>query len=490
MPEWLKAATLAAGATQISQPEGHAPLEAAPAEAGAPVTPVEAAPEAATAEPAEEIPDWVKGMAAGAAVGALRDESQPAEGELFPASLPDWLEEAKPEEAAAAPAELPAGEANIEQGELPTWVQAMRPMEAAVGATAAVEEEEFIEDKGPLSGFSNVLPSAAGLAAARKVSAYPNKLVVNESQRGQMELLERLVGAERAAKKVAPRRRISSGRMLRWGIALMLLVFVLLPIMFHTSITPSGKLNPPPLNATIKAVNDLPSGATVLVVVDYQPAFSAELEAAAAPLLDQLRTKGATVVFISSTATGSALADRLVVRVNDDMSGSAPEQYINLGYLTGGPSGITSFVNYPTGTAPKTISGQPAWQLPPLQQISSLSDFAAMVVLTDSSDTGAIWIEQSRPSLGQAPLLMALSAQAEPMLQPYYDSGQVQGMVTGLPGGVAYEQSNGIASIGSSYWDPFSVGFLVADVIVAFGGVAALLLAWQSRRARPPDEAE
>jgi hypothetical protein len=62
-------------------------------------------------------------------------------------------------------------------------------------------------------------------------------------------------------------------------------------------------------------------------------------------------------------------------------------------------------------------------------------------------------------------------------------------MVTGLPGGVAYEQANGISSIGSHYWDGFSVGFLVADFIVAIGGVMALFAAWQSRRVRAPGEA-
>ena len=38
------------------------------------------------------------------------------------------------------------------------------------------------------------------------------------------------------------------------------------------------------------------------------------------------------------------------------------------------------------------------------------------------------------------PMLMVISAQAEPMIRPYYDSGQLQGLVTGLAGGKAYEE--------------------------------------------------
>jgi hypothetical protein len=317
--------------------------------------------------------------------------------------------------------------------------------------------------------------------------AYPNKMLVNESQQGQIELLERLVADEGPPNRSA-RAAITSNRLLRWGIAALLLVFVLLPII-SGPLTPAVRLYPPELGATIKAVNALPADATVLVVVDYQPAFSGEMEAAITPLLDHLRLKGATAVFVSSSSTGSALADRLVARVNSDLGGPSPDQYINLGYLTGGASGITNFVADPVQAAPQTIAApRPGCACP--QDVNSLGDFDALVVLTDSSDTGAIWIEQSRTLLGLSPLLMAISAQAEPMLQPYYDSGQVQGMVTGLAGGVAYEQANGIPSIGSSYWDPFSVGFLVADFIVAIGGVMALLAAWQARRAQPAKEAQ
>jgi hypothetical protein len=506
-PDWLKAAA-AAGATMVTiKPEEPAAGESQPEQEPVPGWLSEAAAQPSAAEPGatepaeaipaeaeEETPDWLRAtLVGGAAAAALSGKPEPAE-ELFPADMPDWLADIKPaQEGATAPAlsaaEGPAGEAPISEGELPSWVQAMRPVEAAAGEGLGAEEEQVVEQSGPLSGFSNVLPAAVGAAGVRKVSAYPNKMLVNESQQGQIELLERLVAGEGAAKPVGAHKRMTSNRWLRWGIAALLLVFVMLPVMLGTELTPAVSLYPPELTGTIKAVNELPANPTVLVVVDYQPAFSGEMEAATTPLLDQLRLEGATVVFVSSSSTGSALADRLVARVNSDLAGAAPQQYVNLGYLTGGASGITNFVADPVQAAPHTIAGAPAWDLPPLQDIDSLGDFDALVVLTDSSDTGAIWIEQSRRLLDRSPLLMAISAQAEPMLRPYYDSGQVQGMVTGLAGGVAYEQANGIPSIGSSYWDPFSVGFLVADFIVAVGGVMALLAAWQARRAQTVPEA-
>lgn len=493
IPDWLKAAAAAGAVAAVAGPEKLAeepPAEPPTLVGASAIGAAEGAPQAPESEPEKEAPAWLKGMAAGAAVGAAASalEGQPeAEGEeLFPAALPAWLADIQPGDEATGAPELPAGEAPISQGDLPSWVQAMRPVEAA--EVAGADEEQVVEKSGPLAGFSNVLPIGAG-AAMHRVSAYPNKLLLNEAQQSQVELLERQIASERKARPVPARARLTSNRMLRWGIAALLIAFVSLPILFQSQVTPGISLSPPELVATIKVINALPPDATVLAVVDYQPASSGELEAVATPLLDQLRLRGATVIFVSSTAPGSALADRLVARVDSDLNGSAAQQYLNLGYLTGGASGIANFAADPAQATPHTVSGLQAWGLPPLQNVGSLSDFAAMVVLTDSSDTGAMWIEQAGARLGISPLVLAISAQAEPMLQPYYDSQQVQGIVTGLPGGVAYAQANGISSLGSHYWDGFSVGFLVADFIVAIGGVMALLAAWQSRRTRPVGEA-
>jgi hypothetical protein len=487
IPDWLKGAAAAgAVAAMTGQPTPETPAEPATLVGGSATAGAKAPSEVAPAGEEKETPAWLKGLAAGAAAGAVASaaggQPEAAGEELFPAALPAWLEDVKPAEEGTPP----AGEGSISQGELPSWVQAMRPVEAA--EVAGEEEGETVEEKGPLAGFSNVLPAAVG-AAVHRVSAYPNKLLVNDSQQAQLALLERQVAGERSAKPAVARARITSSRMLRWGIAALLLAFVGLPIVFHSQVTPGVSLYPPELVQTIKVVNGLPPAATVLVVVDYQPASSGELEAVATPLLDQLRLRGATSVFVSSTAAGSALADRLVARVDSDLNGAALQQYVNLGYLTGGVTGIANFAANPPQATPHTVSGLPAWGLPALQDVRSLGDFAAMVVLTDSSDTGAMWIEQGRARLGVSPMLLGISAQAEPMLQPYYDSQQVQGMVTGLPGGIAYEQANGISSVGSHYWDGFSVGFLVADFIIAIGGVLALFMAWQSRRSKPVSEA-
>jgi len=240
--------------------------------------------------------------------------------------------------------------------------------------------------------------------------------------------------------------------------------------------------------AMFNLVSALPPQAPVLVVFDYEPALSGELEAAAAPVIDQLLLIGTRLTFISTTQTGPALAERFMSGTQSGHNAISGQQYVNLGYLAGGPAGVLDFATDPSGTAPLAYSNdpavneKPAWSMPPLADVHALSDFKLVIVLTDSADTGRVWIEQGGPALGSTPMTMIISAQAEPMLEPYYDSGQIKGLVTGLAGGKAYEQATGRSGLGEAYWSAFSTGLLVAELLIVGGGLWGILGTLRSRR--------
>ena len=94
-----------------------------------------------------------------------------------------------------------------------------------------------------------------------------------------------------------------------------------------------------------------------------------------------------------------------------------------------------------------------------------------MVVISNDSDTARIWVEQVQPLLDGTPLVMVLSAQAEPMVRPYYGTqdAPVQGIISGIKGGATYELVAG-ENLGQVYWDPFSVGLIIAVGSILVGG--------------------
>ena len=87
-------------------------------------------------------------------------------------------------------------------------------------------------------------------------------------------------------------------------------------------------------------------------------------------------------------------------------------------------------------------------------------------------------------------MLTVVSAQAEPMVRPYFSSGhnaQVSGIVSGLSGGAAYEVAVGRPNLGRTYWDAFAVGLVVALGAILIGGmvnVVQMLLGWNKNNAR------
>ena len=519
-PDWLKELGASADteteppSAPIIAPEAAAPAEAIPAwlaelkaeaapAAQAFTSPVEPLP---VEKPVEALPDWLTAAdfekAAPLAevfppTGAQELASIPAEDSQanFPMEVPDWLSTLGLEEAEETVAGKSAQKAEAhEPGELPSWVQAMRPVEAVMAESEVPQEkaEEESAAGGPLAGLSGVLPLGPGLGPLRKMPAYSSKLQVTESQKRHAASLERLVSTESEPRPIKGQSRMPPARLLRWVIALVLILAASLPIVTGIQTVP-GAIYPAELGPTRELINGLGTNSPVLVVFDYEPALSGELEAAAAPVIDHLLFKAPRLAIISTSPTGPILAERFLktTQASHGYQRSDPvdqrgEGYINLGYLAGGPAGVLGFAQNPSVTAANSVEGAPAWGTQPLQGVQNLSDFAALIILTDNPDTGRIWIEQAGPYLKNSPLLMVISAQAEPMLRPYYDSGQIKGLVTGLAGGKAYEQANEPAFPGPGlarrYWDAFSLSLFLAEMMILIGGLWGAMAAWRARR--------
>ena len=132
---------------------------------------------------------------------------------------------------------------------------------------------------------------------------------------------------------------------------------------------------------------------------------------------------------------------------------------------------------------PLDADGSQVWQTAPLKGVTHFSDFAAIVILTDSAEAGRVWIEQAGPLRGNASLVIISSSQAGPMLMPYVASGQVDGLVNGLNDASKVEQANGQAGLARRYWDAYSVGLLLAAMMIVLGGLWNLVMGLRARRA-------
>jgi tetratricopeptide (TPR) repeat protein len=153
--------------------------------------PTAAQPEAA--QPAEELPDWLKGMAAEAPTVAQPEAAQPAE------ELPDWLKGMAAEAPTAA-----QPEAAQPAEELPDWLKGM----AAEAPTAAQPEAARPAEELPdwLKGMAAEAPTAAQPEAAQPAEELPDWLkgIVEETPPAAMEWFETPPTAGTQAERSAP----------------------------------------------------------------------------------------------------------------------------------------------------------------------------------------------------------------------------------------------------------------------------------------------
>ena len=382
--------------------------------------------------------------------------------------MPDWLSNAM-EEPSSTSASAPVGNSldSLTPGELPSWVQAMRPLDA--GSSQSVANDQTFESRGALAGFQGVLPLTTGFVPTSKPKVHSIRLQVSDEQRSQAAMLEQILAAETAPEPIASFSALPTSKGLRWLIAFVLIAVLGTISFMRTQIFSLPVGVPFEVSGAMNAAQAIPEGAPVLVAFDYEPARVGEMEAAASPMFNLMKNPNLT--FISTNETGAILAERFISGplADTDQSGI---QRLNLGYLPGGQMGIRAFAQ------------APAFTFPQLEGVTSLSQFAALIIITDSADSARAWIEQTSSSRGTIPVVVISSAQSAPMIRPYYDSQQITGLVSGLYGGAVFEQNmSGGSGISRNYWDAYSVGMLLAMALILGGGLFNLALGLRDRTA-------
>jgi hypothetical protein len=418
------------------------------------------------------------------------------EASLDSIELPDWLNELKPEmplpkEEESEPAEKGP---DLAPATLPSWLEAMRPIDSVLPETEIEPDEiQAVESAGPLAGLRGVLMAEPVVAKPRTSSTMLGQLEITERQYAQAELLHRLVDEDEREISLpsADRRRLPIAR---WVVSLILLLALILPGSFERLGFPGFSLPavvPREMQSLLSTVEQIPVEKPTLVVFDFTPGYSGELDTVASAMLKHVLNRNIPVVTISTHPSGPPLAERLLREVSADTPLINGAQYLHLGYLSGGPTAVQLFSISPreallTGfLLPEGLDRANVWQSPLVSSVTRLSDFGAVIVITAGTETARNWVEQTHLWIGEAPLIMVLSAGAEPLVRPYFEAPdpRVDGILTGLPSALAYQQMNGQALTAQTRWDAFgSIMFAVEMILIAGAFYGGFTWLWARRQ--------
>ena len=409
--------------------------------------------------------------------------------------LPSWLSEvmSEPESPVEPGFEMPEieqQEPDAARAELLDWLESQQLDEQVQESEEVSQGDEGLIGIGPLAGLTGVLPAEPDISHIQKLPSQSIKLQITEKQLAHVETLESVISEEGGYHPFERKPAPETSSVWRIIIAVTFFLVILASLLFGGVEFAYPEYSTEVLT-TSQLIGSIPNGVPVLVAVDYEPALSGEMDAILMPVLEQLVFKSSYLALVSTIPTGPLQAERLLSAVHqeDYFQFKVADQYINLGYIPGGAMGLLGFAQSPNQIVPLDLTGNYPWQNPALQDISSVADFALVVVATEKPDTAQNWIEQVKPLLGSTPLVMALSAQAGPVIRPYYESSpkQVDGLVIGLSDAVTYDNMYQRTSTATVYWNTFSLGILLACLLIMAGAfISALVWLYKGMRAASP----
>ncbi len=403
--------------------------------------------------------------------------------------LPEWLSLEEPVSAKKSdePKNKPTPAVGqdlgkLERAHLPAWLHAIRPVEAVTPLQPAPEppaEGEKPAEQGILSGIEGVLRSADLTGQIKKPPVYSPGIEVSERQLQNVALFKTLLeGAEPVdLAKSAQKPPVKSSLILRIVVTLALLAAVLMPIFSYTPFVITPVLFPAEVVNTFSKIQNLPSDKPVLLAAHFEAGLAGEMKWTSRAVIEHLMARNIPMTLISTNAIGYAILEEEIRGISSvETNYSVDDQVVNLGYLPGGTLGILSLTRNLHQALPYTTTIQPAWDQPILLGINRLSDFGAVIILTDNADIVKTWVEQVGTSADVSPILAVLSAQAAPMTQPYYDSGQIKGFVAGMNGSQSYEQIMQRPYQSTLAFGSFQSTLLITALIIFIGGAVSLIL--------------
>ncbi|MCA9979479.1 MAG: hypothetical protein KDD89_01545, partial [Anaerolineales bacterium] len=352
------------------------------------------------------------------------------------------------------------GDGTSEYEEIPEWIDDLD----------GEEEEEEVQVGGPLDGLKGVIAVAPIVSQpiTRINPLQTSALTITPEQTEQANLWQQVAQTELhptrgTSQSIAGQRATPTPALPRvWRIALaLLLVGAVIAGLLLPNVLGVAPAAPSPQVAAVQETLADNAGTTVLVAFEYPPAMAGELDETAVVLLRELAANGNTAVVMSQHPAGMANAERVLTAVPE----LDAEKVLRLGYVPGDAVGLRELSGCLSLARCQTIFGRDLSATP-------LTDTAVLIVLTSEQDNLINWVEQIGQPNDQ-PLLVAVTESLSPLARPYAQTGQISGLLQGLPDTASYAAA--YQSTSTNLLTARAIPQVVVIVVLVFGLVWGLL---------------
>jgi len=375
---------------------------------------------------------------------------------------PEWLQKIRKAEGREI---IEEDQETLDHGEhgLLNWLAALEDGEeeaAEDGEEADVTDEdkerEAVEDD--VSADTREIP----IDEAPLFQAAPPKIIVTDDERKQVDHLTSMIFDENAPRPIRAIKRRSKLGAARFFFAILLILAMSLSLFIGgTTGNQSGPVQPHTAGF-LSWIADLKEGSSILLVFDYQPAYASEINLLATPILKTLVAGGSNISLISSSISGSVLQRQLLGEIHElDITSTVDLGYFPIGAYGAFGLGMATTANWEIVGLPESTKALPD------------AEFDSILILSDTAEGVRAWIEQLTVLMPDTPISLAVTAQAMPMLVPYFDSGQIIGMVSGLNDGVILESELSTGILIGNRRRAHQVGLVMLAAVLVIGAINA-----------------
>jgi len=212
-----------------------------------------------------------------------------------------------------------------------------------------------------------------------------------------------------------------------------------------------------------------PATDVVLLSFDYGPSSAGDLHPQAVAVVNHLTARGIKWVGVAFWADGPMMCDLLIADL-EAKGGKYGTDFANLGFMTGNENAMRSFA-VDSLVIPTDVRGNNTAGLPVMQGIKDMTDFGFVIEFASGTPGFEAMIRQAVEPMG-VKLAAGVVTVSAPGAIPFFNSGQLKGLLQGLRGAAEYEVLIGIPGAGASAMDASSLAHMVIIGFILIGNIA------------------
>jgi len=231
-----------------------------------------------------------------------------------------------------------------------------------------------------------------------------------------------------------------------------------------------------------EAVESVPDGSRVLLSIEYGPSTKPEIHPMTVAALKHFFRKNCKVYVTALWPDGQFMAAQALEEVAEkELNLTYGEDYVLLGFRPGNEAVIKGIVSNLRKLYTIDARNTLVDEIPAMEGVNDISDFDFIFSASAGYPGTVEWVQYAADPTG-IPMSTGVTSIQVNEVMPYVDSGQVRGILAGMPGAAEYEAMIEEPGIGISGMDAQSIAHLVIVGFIIFGNVAFYLERKRSKK--------